>query len=257
MKYKQGLYPIIKKENLAKDIFSFEILCPEIAKISKAGQFAQVKVAGKFLRRPISICEINKEKGTIRLVFAIKHEGTEIFSNYTENTMIDILAPLGNGFKTDENYKKVVLVGGGIGVPPMVGLSKIYGDKAIAISGFRNSKAVILQEDFEKNNSKTILCTDDGSEGIHGFVTQPLEDILKSEKIDMVYSCGPTPMLKNIAAVAKKYNTPCQVSLEERMGCGIGACLVCACKIKGENGETESRHVCKDGPVFNAEEVEW
>lgn len=257
MKYKQGLFPIVKKENLAKDIFSFEIFCPEIAEIAKAGQFAQVKVSGKFLRRPISICEINKESGTIRIVFAIKNEGTKILSDCTENSMLDILAPLGNGFTIDDNFKKVVLVGGGIGVPPMVGLAEIYKEKAVVISGFRNSKAVILQNEFIKAGSKNIVCTDDGSEGLHGFVTQPLEEILAVQKIDMIYACGPSPMLKNISLIAKKYNTPCEVSLEERMGCGIGACLVCACKIKNKNGETKSRHVCKDGPVFNAEEVEW
>jgi dihydroorotate dehydrogenase electron transfer subunit len=257
MKYTQGLFPILKKENLAKDIFSFEILCPQIASIAKAGQFAQVKVDGKFLRRPISICEINKDAGTIKLVFAIKGEGTALLAEKTKNSMIDILAPLGNGFTINEDYKNVILVGGGIGVPPMVGLSAIYGDKALAINGFRDKCAVILQKEFKANKTPNIICTDDGSYGIHCFVTLPLEDHLKTEKVDMIYACGPTPMLKNISALAEKYNTPCQVSLEERMGCGIGACLVCTCKIKEENGKISHKHVCKNGPVFSSSEVEW
>lgn len=257
MKYTQGMYPVIKKENLAKDIYSFEIFCPEIASAAKPGQFAQVKVSGKFLRRPVSICEINKEKGTIRLVFAVKGEGTRILAETEKNSNIDILAPLGNGFETDDSFKKVILVGGGIGVPPMVQLSAVYKERASAIIGFRDKAAVILRNEFERNGSEVIVCTDDGSEGIHGFVTSPLEDILSEKSADIIYACGPVPMLKNISAAAKKYNTKCFVSLEERMGCGIGACLVCVCSIKDKNGAEQSLHVCKNGPVFNAEEVVW
>lgn len=138
----------------------------------------------------------------------------------------------------------------------MLPLAGIYGKKAVAISGFRNASAVILQEDFAGTGAETILCTDDGSAGIHGFVTQPLEDLVKSGEIDAVFACGPAPMLKNVAAICSKNNIFCEISLEERMACGIGACLGCACKTK-RNDEEYFAHVCKDGPVFNAEEVLW
>lgn len=167
-----------------------------------------------------------------------------------------MLAPLGHGFTVDESFKKVVLVGGGIGTPPMMPLAKIYGKKATVISGFRSAEAVILQEDFKKTGAETILCTDDGTTGRKGFVTEPLKELLEQGSIDAVYACGPMPMLKNIASLADEANVYCEVSLEERMGCGIGACLVCACKTK-KDGEEHFAHVCKNGPVFNAKEVIW
>ena len=126
-------------------------------------------------------------------------------------------------------------------------------DNPLVITGFRNKELVILQEDFKKCGAELVLTTDDGTAGIHGFVTDVLKE--KINEIDEICACGPIPMLKAIAQVAKEFNKPCQVSLEERMGCGVGACLVCACKVKQENGEEEYLHVCKNGPVFNAEEV--
>jgi dihydroorotate dehydrogenase electron transfer subunit len=165
-----------------------------------------------------------------------------------------MLAPLGHGFTLSEDFSKVVLIGGGIGTPPMLPLAKHYGEKATVVSGFRNASAVILQEDFKKTGAETILCTDDGSMGVHGFVTQPLSELAEQGGIDAVYACGPMPMLKNIAAICKEKGIYCEISLEERMACGIGACLGCACKTV-RNDEEYFAHVCKDGPVFKAEEV--
>ena len=167
-----------------------------------------------------------------------------------------MLAPLGHGFTIDPSYKKVVLIGGGIGTPPMLPLAKLYGSRATVISGFRSAGAAILQEDFASAGAETILCTDDGSAGIHGFVTEPFKELAEQGGIDAVYACGPMPMLKNIAAICKEKGIFCQISLEERMACGIGACLGCACRTK-RNDEEYFAHVCKDGPVFNAEEVLW
>ncbi len=256
MKYTQGKYLITEKKAIARDIFSIVINCPEIADIAVPGQFVHILPLGFTLRRPISICDIDKQKGTLRIVFIVKGSGTKEIASLNEGGVIDMLAPLGHGFTVNESFKKILLVGGGIGTPPMLPLAKIYKEKSTVISGFRSADAVILQDDFKNTGAKTILCTDDGTMGVKGFVTQPLEDILKSEKIDAVYSCGPMAMLKNIAAVCDKYNTLCEVSLEERMGCGIGACLVCACKTN-VNGEEHFAHVCKNGPVFNSKEVVW
>ncbi|MCM1227362.1 MAG: dihydroorotate dehydrogenase electron transfer subunit [Clostridium sp.] len=256
MKYTQGKYQILSKFSLAKNIYSMEIGCPEIAEAAQPGQFVHILLPGLTLRRPISICEIDKEKGTLWIVFIVKGKGTEEMSKLNEGDLIDIMAPLGHGFTVNQFHKRVVLIGGGIGTPPMLPLAQIYGKKAIVISGFRNAQSVILQEDFRLAGAKTILCTDDGSAGRKCFVTDPLKEVLNSEKVDAVYACGPTPMLKNVAAIAAGKDVYCEVSLEERMGCGIGACLVCACKTK-KNGEEHFAHVCKNGPVFNAKEVVW
>lgn len=256
MKYTQGQYIITNKHALAKEIYSFEIKCPEIAEIAAPGQFVHIRTGSFTLRRPISICGINKEKGTLRIVFEIRGEGTSQIARLNSGDFIDMLAPLGHGFTVDENFKKVVLIGGGIGTPPMLPLAQIYGEKAVAISGFRNSAAAILQDDFKSAGAQTILCTDDGSAGIHGFVTQPFKELAEQGGIDAVYACGPMPMLKGIAQICKEKNIYCEISLEERMACGIGACLGCACRTV-RNDEEYFAHVCKDGPVFKAEEVLW
>ena len=219
--YKQGKYPIVSKKTLAKGIFDIEIYCPHIAKAAKAGQFAQVQAEGFFLRRPISICDINKDKGTIRLVFEVRGHGTDKISELNKGDLVDIIAPLGNGFKVLEKGKKAVCIGGGIGTPPMVGIAKEYGENATVISGFRNAAAVILQEDFKAMGCDVKLCTDDGSAGRKGFVTDALLDVLKSEKPDIVYACGPMIMLKNITKICEENGIYCQVSLEQRMACGV------------------------------------
>lgn len=252
--YKQGKYPIVSKRTLAKGIFDIEIYCPHIAKEAKAGQFAQAAAEGFFLRRPISICDIDKEAGTIRLVFEVRGKGTDKLSELNKGDLIDIIAPLGNGFKTLEKGKKAICIGGGIGTPPMVGIAKEYGENAVAISGFRNMAAVILQEDLRACGAKTVLCTDDGSAGIKGFVTDALVEELKNGKPDIIYACGPMVMLKNIAKICEDNGIYCQVSLEQRMACGVGACLVCACRTV-KDGEEFNSHVCKDGPVFDSKEV--
>lgn len=256
MKYTQGKYIITNKTAIAKNIYSFEILCPEVAEVAVPGQFVHIRVGSFTLRRPISICGIDKNKGTLRIVFEIRGEGTNEIAKLNEGELIDMLAPLGHGFTVNNEFKKVILIGGGIGTPPMLPLAEAYGEKATVISGFRNASAVILQDDFKKTGAEAVLCTDDGSAGIHGFVTQPLGELAEKGGIDAVYACGPMPMLKGIAAICRDKGIYCEISLEERMACGIGACLGCACKTV-RNDEEYFAHVCKDGPVFKAEEVIW
>ena len=256
MKYTQGQYIITDKKAIACEIYSFTIACPEVAAAASPGQFVHIRAKGYTLRRPISICGIDKDKGTLRIVFEIRGEGTAEIAKLNKGDLIDMLAPLGHGFTLNDTYNKVVLIGGGIGTPPMLPIAAFYGKKAVAISGFRNASAVILQNDFIRTGAETILCTDDGSAGIHGFVTQPFTELAKQGGIDAVYACGPMPMLKGIAAICKENGIFCQISLEERMACGIGACLGCACRTV-RNDEEYFAHVCKDGPVFNAEEVLW
>ena len=241
---------LVLKNQLTGTIFDFRLKNKSLAEITRAGQFVQVLVPSKTLRRPISVCDVDGD--IIRLVFEIRGEGTAILADTKVGEKINIIAPLGKGFEIDEN-KKTVFIGGGIGVPPMLYSAKKCGKNAVVINGFRNRSAVILEDDFRQFAGNVIITTDDGSYGIHGFVTEPLKEYVKDA--EMICACGPMPMLRNIANIAKENNIPCQVSLEQRMACGVGACLGCAVAVFDENGQQTYKHVCKDGPVFNAEEV--
>lgn len=252
--YKQGKFIITEKKAIAKGIFDITVLCPEIAQQTQPGQFAQVAAEGFFLRRPISICEVDKDNGTIRLVFEVRGHGTEKISQLAKGALVDIIAPLGKGFTVLEKGKKAICIGGGIGTPPMVEIAKAYSGNATVISGFRSANAVILQDDFKRSGNRAILCTDDGTAGMKGFVTEALKQELSKEKPDIIYACGPMIMLKNITKIAAENGIYCEVSLEQRMACGVGACLVCVCRTV-KNGEEFNSHVCKDGPVFDSKEV--
>ena len=252
LKYDAQDCKLIGKKKLTATIYDLRLQNAALAEQTRPGQFVQILVPGKTLRRPISVCDV--EGDTIRVVFEIRGEGTEILSQTREGDSINIIAPLGRGFELDPG-KKTIFIGGGIGVPPMLYSAKQCGSNATVINGFRSKTAVILSEDFEKYCGKLIITTDDGSYGIHGFVTQPLEEEIGSA--EMICACGPAPMLKSIARIAREHNVPCQVSLEQRMACGVGACLGCAVAVNRPDGTVFYKHVCKDGPVFNAEEVAW
>ena len=248
-------YPVIEKRELADGIYSVVVNAPNAAKAAVAGQFANIGVPGFTLRRPISICGIDKGRGTLRFVFEMRGKGTAELAKISEGDELDILAPLGNGFSIPETGR-IIVVGGGIGVPPMLEISAETRERCTAIIGFRDKSRIILAEDFEKNGSKVHLCTDDGSAGQKGLVTFPLADELEKGDVAAVMACGPAPMLKSVAKMCEVYNVPCRVSLEQRMGCGVGACVVCSC-LTVRNGKEMYSRVCKDGPVFNAEEVKF
>ena len=256
MNYIVGQFPLVRKQNLSINCWDFLVYCPEVAAFAKPGQFCHLKAEGFALRRPISICEIDRKNGTVRLVFEVRGDGTQVISNTEVNGTVDMIAPLGNGFTILPEDSRAIAVGGGIGVPPMLETIKRYGKNGTAVLGFRSKDAVILVKDFMETGAQTILCTDDGTDGQKGFVTLPLQDILQQKTADIVYACGPRGMLKGVVSLCEKYGVRCEVSLEERMGCGIGACLVCACKCV-KNGREFYAHVCTDGPVFNAKEVSF
>ena len=246
MKYDVRQLPLISNREIAQGIFDMRLAYQQADLPVRCGQFAHVYVPGKTLRRPISVCDASDNE--LRLVYQIKGEGTKLMAQM-QSGAVDVLVPLGNGFDI-QSGKRYCLIGGGIGVPPMLYTARQC-DAPLIITGFRTKSLVILQEDL-RAQGETLLCTDDGSAGQKGFVT----DLLRARigEVDEVCACGPTPMLKAVAAVCREYGKPCQVSLEERMGCGVGACLVCAVKVR-KNGEEVMQHVCKNGPVFNAEEV--
>ncbi len=257
MRYLQEQTKLSYKEELAPGIYSYTVQAPEIAKKAAVGQFVQVLCGEYTLRRPISLCGFSAEYGILRLVFEVRGKGTEWLANRKVGDVLDIIGPLGHGFPLLEKEKKAVLIGGGIGTPPLVPLAQHYGANAVAISGFRNRDAVILQNDFSACVSQTILCTDDGSAGFHGFTTQALEQYLQTGECDAIYTCGPKPMMKGVADIAAKQGILCYVSMEERMGCGFGACMGCSCKTKDAEGNIQMTRVCLNGPVFDAKEVDF
>lgn len=226
------------------------------AQTAVAGQFVSVycKDKTKLLPRPISICQIDKEKGRLRIVYRVVGGGTEEMSSYSAGDDISLIGPLGNGFMQREG-KKAILIGGGIGIPPMVGLAEALKDKAevSVVAGYRDE--LFLTEELE-NAGKLYIATEDGSTGTKGTVI----DAIKEQAVegDVIYACGPTPMLKAIKEYALANNIECQLSLEERMACGIGACLACVCQSKDKDAHSNvnNKRICKDGPVFLAEEVE-
>ena len=254
MAYLQGSFPIVEKRELAPGVFDLWVGCPEIAGQAAAGQFVNLRIDGFFLRRPISICELPPETGALRLVFEVRGEGTARLAELPAGARVDLLGPLGNGFRVLAPETKVIVVGGGIGVPPLLETAAHYGENATAILGFRTASAAILLEDFKAKGCDVRAATDDGTLGFHGLVTKPLERRLMEGPAALVCACGPAPMLRGVVELAEKYGVPVQVSLEERMACGVGACLVCACRTVRDGREAFS-HVCKDGPVFDGKEV--
>ncbi len=247
------LCELMKKQRLTENVYDFTVFCPEMAKKTKPGQFLHILCGGDaYLRRPISICEVLEGK-YLRFIFETRGKGTEALARYQVGEKLDILGPLGNGFtRFKEDKDAILLIGGGIGVFPLLQLAKEFKGKATVVLGFRNKEAIMLAEEFRKVSKNVFIATDDGSCGFHGFVTDVMKNIVASNPVSRVYTCGPTPMMQRVAEMAIETDIPVQVSLEERMGCGVGACVTCTCKVNGAN-----KRVCKDGPVFDGREVEW
>lgn len=254
MKYDVKLCELVRTAEIAADTYDFTVRAPELAAAARPGQFAHIYVPGRTLRRPISICDIDRENGTLRFVFQIRGAGTADLAKFKAGDSLDILAPLGNGFSIEPG-KKALFVGGGIGVPPLLGAAKHYGENAVVAVGFRSADYAILTEDFKAAGCAVRVATDDGSLGHHGLVT----DLIRDVQPDIICACGPMVMLRAVAAYAKENGIRCEISLEERMACGIGACLACVCKSteKDAHSNVKNKRVCKEGPVFRAEEVDF
>jgi len=250
---------IVSNNKIASDIYDMVLDAADMAKESKAGQFVNVYL-GKgehLLPRPISICGLDKENGTLRLVYRAAGKGTDLMSKAAAGESFKLMAPLGNEFKVYPTRKKICVVGGGIGTPPMLALTKeilrkLPDAEVTAVLGFRSEP--ILAAEFEAAGAEVHIATDDGSVGFHGNVVALMDKIGKA--YDTVYACGPTVMLKFVAKWAMEKEMFCFVSMEERMACGLGACVGCATKIKTADGWIYKK-VCKDGPIFDAREVVW
>ena len=228
MRYTQETGTIRFIAEIAPGIYNCLVHAPKIAAAASVGQFVNVLCGGYELRRPISLCGFDAGLGLLRLVFEVRGKGTRWLSQRQAGEELDLVGPLGHGFPLMDRNSRAVLVGGGIGTPPLLPLAQRYGSGATAITGFRSGTAAILQDDLAGTGADCRLCTDDGSAGFHGFTTQALER-----------------------------GIPCYVSMEERMGCGVGACLGCVCGTKAPDGEKKMTRVCLNGPVFDAREVVW
>jgi len=242
---KQSFFKVISNKRVAKNVYEMK-LSGDTSPIICPGQFVNIKIQSEFLRRPISICDFDDT--TLTLIYKVVGKGTSIMSAMQENTWLDLLIALGNGFNTNESGENPVLIGGGVGVPPMFKLAKELiseGKDVSVILGFNKEEEIFYKEEFEKIGAKTYVTTVDGSVGTKGFVT----DVLKDLDYSYVYTCGPEPMLK---AVYNTSTTSGQFSFEERMGCGFGVCMGCSCKTKYGN-----KRICMDGPVLRKEEIIW
>ncbi len=247
---------ILDNVEIAPGIYKMILLAEEIVIEAKPGQFVNIYCnhPGRLLPRPISICEINTEEKTLTIVYAVLGKGTETLSEMKVNEWIEVMGPLGNGFEISDDIKNPIVIGGGVGTPPLLELVKQLKGNVEVYLGFRNKP--ILVEAFKAYGAKVYIATEDGSLGTKGNVMDIIKE--RNPKGDMIYGCGPKPMLKSIVEWAKLKEVKAQVSMEERMACGIGACLGCTCKTKKkEEADWQNRRICKDGPVFWSNEVIW
>lgn len=256
---KKELCTVISQEQIASDVYSMWLQTGEIAKEAEPGQFISLYCAdrSRLLPRPISLCEIDRENGRLRIVYRVAGKGTDEFSRLAAGDTVEVLGPLGNGFPLSEaSGKRVLLMGGGIGIPPMLETAKQLDAEKMIVSGYRDE--LFLTEDFSEagelylaveNPGAGVLCT-------KGNVLDAVRE--NGLEADVIFACGPTPMLRAIRAYALERGIPCWISMEEKMACGIGACLACVCQSKEVDGHSHvhNKRICKDGPVFLSTEVE-
>lgn len=244
--YKRNIYTVMENKKIAKDVF-YMVLEGDTSFITAPGQFINIQIEGFYLRRPISICDWDDK--TITIIYKVVGKGTEAMAEMTAGKTLDVLTGLGNGFTPVAESKKPLVIGGGVGTPPMYGVAKELvkqGVTPIVILGYTSKDDVFFEKEFKALGCEVYVTTNDGSYGTKGFVT----DVIKTlEGYDYFYTCGPLPMLK---AIAQATECSGQLSFEERMGCGFGACMGCSCKTKYGN-----KRICKDGPVLKREEIIW
>ncbi len=242
---KQVFLKITENKKIAKDVWLMK-LEGDVSAITASGQFVNIKLDGFYLRRPISVCDY--DENTLTIIYKVVGEGTEVMSKLGCGTNLDVLVGLGNGYNLSKSGANPVLIGGGVGVPPMYNLCKKLieeGKNVKVILGFNKEEEIFFEDEFKALGAEVYITTVDGSYGKKGFVT----DVLKDLDYSYFFTCGPMPMFKAIEATAV---TSGQYSFEERMGCGFGACMGCSCKTKYGN-----KRICKDGPVLEREEIIW
>lgn len=242
---KQGIFEITENTKIAKDVFKMR-LAGDTSGITGAGQFVNIKIDGFFLRRPISVCDFNENE--LLIIYKVVGKGTDRMSGLEAGQKLDLLTGLGNGYDLTVKTDKPVLIGGGVGVPPLYKLAKELkkqGKKVSVILGFNSKEEIFFEKEFKEIADRVLVCTADGTYGVKGFVTDALCDV----DYDYFFTCGPEPMFR---ALEKTVKTSGQFSFEQRMGCGFGACMGCTCKTF-----TGNKRICREGPVLFREEIIW
>ncbi len=242
---KQVIFEVVENIEIANNTYKM-VLLGDVSDFTAPGQFVNIKLEGRYLRRPISVCDI--EDNLLTIIYKVVGGGTEQMAEMGKGTKLDILTSLGNGYNTSLSGDKPLLIGGGVGVPPMYLLCKKLvdeGKKVSVVLGFNSKEEVFYENEFKALGADVFVTTVDGSYGIKGFVTDAIKDI----EYTYFFTCGPEPMFK---AIENTVTTSGQYSFEERMGCGFGACMGCSCKTKYGN-----KRICKDGPVMVREEIIW
>ncbi len=244
---------ILENTNIGKDVWRMVVQAPKQAEMAKIGQFANVRVTkgvAPLLRRPISYAGFDAEKGTVEMLYRVVGNGTELMAQMKVGETVDILGPLGNQFHPS---KRMLLIGGGVGIAPMLCMARKLepGQEAVVILGFRDASEAFWAELFAPYPVKVFVTTDDGSKGIKGYPTTIMEEVAKEYQVESIHTCGPTPMMRGVSKEAERLGISCEVSLEEHMGCGTGGCVCCA--VQGKSGKRYK--VCLNGPVFPGEEV--
>jgi dihydroorotate dehydrogenase electron transfer subunit len=253
------LTEIVSNERLTDDTWLMALRSPEIANAARPGQFVMVRIGSgvdPFLRRPFSISGV--EQGCFMLLYRVVGKATVLMTGLKDGERLWVLGPLGKGFAAPEKHIRRIAVGGGIGIAPLVFLCRFFKETDVTLlTGFRSAKDVLPAHRMVGINSDLLVATDDGTKGHHGPVTDLLEEFIQKNPSKVaIYACGPKPMLRKVAERALALRIHCQVSLEAHMACGLGACQGCAVKGSARSGGTYF-HVCKEGPVFEAEEIDW
>lgn len=249
---------IFENRQITQDIFELRLNSPQIAQSARPGQFCMIEVstsADPLLKRPLSIHDVSETKTELSFIYRVVGKGTALLAEKRAGDKVRVLGPLGNGFSFSQDQKPV-LVGGGLGIAPMLFLARAISQlqqNAVVILGARNASELVTLEQFKALDCALMLATEDGSIGSKGFVTSHLKEVLSAGKTDKVFACGPMPMLKAVYEMTASASTPCEVSLETQMACGIGACLGCAVP----STRSSYLHVCKEGPVFDGKDVLW
>ena len=243
----QGLYRVESNTQLTSTVYRM-VVSGDVGALTRPGQFVNFKIDGLYLRRPISVCDYDTEAGTITLIYKVVGVGTEKLAQAKEGDVFDLLSGLGNGYDTSKSGDAPVLIGGGVGIPPLYGLCRklrTEGKRVQVILGFNTADEIFYEDEFKALGAEVYVTTVDGSYGTKGFVT----NVLTGLDYSYFFTCGPMPMFKAVNAASV---TSGQFSFEERMGCGFGACMGCSCKTKYGN-----KRICKDGPVLDKEEIVW
>jgi len=247
----QGIYTVKENRQLTPTTWRMK-LGGDVKGITAPGQFINIKLNGHFLRRPISICDLSREGITI--IYKVLGHGTEEMTHLRYGAQLDVLTGLGNGYSRDEAGERPLLIGGGVGIPPLYLTARLLNPKPTVILGFNSAEEMFYVEEFKAIGARVIVATADGSDGVHGFVTDAFDELVsRGERFTHFYTCGPEPMLRAVYdKVYKEAGISGQMSFEERMGCGFGACM--GCSIRTNDGY---KRICKDGPVLRTEELPW